>query len=44
LLQFGAPRWGLAVAWPWYALIGATTTFAVGCLVAFASPPQGAAS
>ena len=29
-IQFGLPCWGIQVAWPWYALIGAGTTFGAG--------------
>jgi solute:Na+ symporter, SSS family len=44
LLQFVAPSYGIKIAWPWFALIGATTTFSLGYLVALFSPPRGAAS
>lgn len=37
-VQFIAPGLGLKIAWPWLALIGATTTFAVGQLVAVFVP------
>jgi hypothetical protein len=26
------------IAWPWYAIIGSLTTFAIGCLVSFILP------
>ncbi len=32
-VQFLLPRLGPTVAWPWYALIGASTTFGFGCLL-----------
>lgn len=32
-VQFGLPRWNAKVAFPWFALIGASTTFAAGWLV-----------
>jgi SSS family transporter len=32
-LQFLAPWWGLRVAWPYYALLGATTTWLIGILI-----------
>ena len=41
-LQFAAPGWGLKIAWPWFALIGSTTTFVVGYLTALVVPRQGA--
>jgi SSS family transporter len=31
-IQLGAPLLGLRIAWPWFALIGASTTFVVGWL------------
>jgi solute:Na+ symporter, SSS family len=43
MLQFVLPgATGFKVAWPWFALIGSTTTFVIGYLVALASPPRGA--
>jgi hypothetical protein len=43
VLQFGVPWHGLKIAFPWLALIGATTMFASGYLVALIRPQQGAA-
>lgn len=43
LVKFVAPPLGLTIAFPWFALIGATTTFAAGYVVALVFPkPQGA--
>lgn len=44
VLQFGVPWHGVKIAFPWLALIGATTTFASGYLVALIRPQQGVAS
>jgi len=41
-LQFLAPSWDIKIAWPWFALIGASTTFVFGYLVALVSSPPGA--
>ncbi|NOX56096.1 MAG: sodium/solute symporter [Planctomycetes bacterium] len=35
--KFVAPTFGLKVAWPWFALIGAVTTFSVGYVASFAA-------
>lgn len=36
-------KFGTSVAWPWFAIIGASTTFATGCLISKLVPPgQGA--
>jgi SSS family transporter len=46
-LQFIAPGSGLKIAWPWFALIGSASTFAVGYLVSLIAParlPEGVAS
>jgi Na+/proline symporter len=43
-LQFLAPQWDIKVAWPWFALIGASATFVVGLLVMAVSPQQGSSS
>jgi Na+/proline symporter len=43
-LQFLAPQSGIKIAWPWFALIGATATYISGCLVALALPKPGTAS
>ena len=40
-LQFIAPYWDIKVAWPWFALIGASATFLAGYIVMFVSPRQG---
>ncbi|HEY2415977.1 MAG TPA: sodium:solute symporter [Pirellulaceae bacterium] len=40
-LQFIAPRSDIRIAWPWFALIGATATYATGCVVALFAPRQG---
>lgn len=37
-VQFVAPHWNIKVAWPWFALIGASTTFVVGWLASFVAP------
>jgi SSS family solute:Na+ symporter len=42
-LQFFAPHWQINVAWPWFALIGATATFAAGYITSFLAP-RGAAA
>src|SRR5205807_692394 len=34
-LQFVAPQWQINVAWPWFALIGATATFIAGYITSF---------
>jgi len=39
-LQFVAPQQGIHVAWPWFALIGASTTFAVGLLISLVWPAK----
>lgn len=44
VLQFGVPWHGLKIAFPWLALIGATTTFASGYVVALIRPRQGTQS
>jgi SSS family transporter len=43
-VQFVLPEMGYKVAFPWLALIGAATTFAVGSVIAFFIPREGAAS
>jgi len=40
LVQFVAPRFGLKIGYPWLALIGASTTFAVGWLVSLGFPAK----
>jgi Na+/proline symporter len=42
-VQFGLPQWQINVAFPWLALIGSSTTFAVGWLVSLVFP-RGVAS
>jgi solute:Na+ symporter, SSS family len=32
IVQFVLPNWGWKLAWPWYATVGATVTFVVGCI------------
>lgn len=32
-VQFGLPLWGIKIAWPWFALIGSSTTFISGCAI-----------
>ena len=39
-LQFLAPKQGIVVAFPWFALIGATTTFLTGYLVSLIVPKK----
>jgi len=34
VVQFVLPGRGITIAWPWYALIGSTVTFAVGLAAA----------
>jgi Na+/proline symporter len=41
LLQFVLPQWGVKVAFPWFALIGAAVTFGTGLAVAIANPREG---
>jgi SSS family solute:Na+ symporter len=41
-IQFVAPHYGLVVAWPWFALIGASTTFVFGWLASWLAPRRGA--
>jgi SSS family solute:Na+ symporter len=36
--QFVAPHFGLKLAWPWFALVGSSTTFVCGWLVSLAIP------
>ena len=36
--RFAAPVFGVVIAWPWLALIGAVTTSSVGYLASFALP------
>jgi SSS family solute:Na+ symporter len=43
-VQFFAPGYGWKVAFPWLALIGASTTFATGCAASFIFPRQGVAT
>ena len=38
VVQFVLPGQGVRVAWPWFALIGSSVTFAVGCLAALVVP------
>jgi solute:Na+ symporter, SSS family len=42
-LQFIAPQWEIKVAWPWFALIGASATFVAGYITSLGAS-QGAAS
>lgn len=42
--QFGVAWHGLKIAFPWFALIGATTTFVSGCVISWLCPKQGDAS
>jgi solute:Na+ symporter, SSS family len=37
-VQFLLPLWGVKIAWPWFALIGSTVTFAVGWTVSWFVP------
>jgi SSS family transporter len=41
--QFGAPLWGIKIAFPWLALIGASTTFASGWVVSLVFPRRSTA-
>ena len=34
-VKFVAPHFGVVIAWPWFALIGAVATFSVGYLASF---------
>ena len=46
-VKFVLPGLGVAIAFPWLALIGASTTFGVGCFVSLFVPqtdPPGASS
>ncbi|MFO0868240.1 MAG: sodium:solute symporter [Pirellulales bacterium] len=43
-IQFGLPAWGIKVAFPWYALIGATLTFSGGLLFSGGTARQEAPS
>lgn len=40
-VKFGAPGFGWKIAFPWFALIGATATFLVGNVVAWFTPRPG---
>jgi solute:Na+ symporter, SSS family len=45
VVKFVAPRFGLTIAFPWLAVIGAGTTFGAGWLISWLVPQhQGAAS
>jgi SSS family transporter len=35
VVKFVAPRYGLVVAWPWFAVIGSTVTYAAGLAASF---------
>jgi len=37
-VQFLLPLWGVKIAWPWFALVGSTVTFAVGWTVSWFVP------
>ena len=41
VVQFGLPKWGISIAFPWLALIGASTTFTVGWLISLPLPARG---
>lgn len=40
IVQFALPTLGIQVAWPWFALVGSSTTFAVGYFASFVHSNQ----